>query len=686
MKKYIKKALKNIAACLLATVTAVAIFAPAFTRFKANAETVDEKPLDSTKISEDLKDLGDLATTFPAEKDGELQLVNFTEYCYSSTTSEDFALYLYVYNPAQFVFTKGEINMATEYEGGKPSAYENLDLKLCKHTDDHLLYKFRIVESVKTLYDMANLWERTSSARERRYDLAGIQLVQMEGDGVDLTLRDPLETVEDYAVSKTFYFSGYAKGYGAEEESTLKSRYEDLTTVKLNLHHTNYRMDDPYKGNSSVIVSYDSNGSAVTAKREGYIYEEVNSVYFSIPKEILEKYPNFQLSAIDMEWYEYQTKPIFVTSDKNAHNALIEYVGVNIGDGTSELPWRVMWDEYVLKNIFDEEAFYYYALYNQEHRKSNWVFDNLKYYWFMKTADRLEQIDWLFYVESPKNLKDYEVSRAEVEAWAEEYADKCVTSGQKVEAKKQNYPVELFENVQDGENPYKKIRITQTDGGDLREYKEQSFWEKFFGKKPKSKEVADYTSIKEVTTNDLIYTDSVVCDNLLINENDYKQGDGMNNPEGGFYGWAKGELESGNTPYLIRFDNTDYYAQKARFDKKEAGNTEVSNYDGYVCQQKTYLDLDVISLEFSDGEETVVLGAVATPIDIFNGTTPPTKLPIPRDDDCTTVDFKKVLGIVLVVVGIFLLIKVFKWVGRVMDKKTMRDVRKELKKRKRNKK
>lgn len=674
MKKYIKKALKNIAACLLATVTAVAIFAPAFTRFKANAETVDEKPLDSTKISEDLKDLGDLATTFPAEKDGELQLVNFTEYCYSSTTSEDFALYLYVYNPAQFVFTKGEINMATAYEGGKPSAYENLDLKLCKHTDDHLLYKFRVVESVKTLYDMANLWERTSSARERRYDLAGIQLVQMEGDGVDLTLRDSLETVEDYAVSKTFYFSGYAKGYGAEEESTLKSRYEDLTTVRLKVHNTNYRMNNPYQGGINWMG---------TVQRDGYVYEEVNSVYFSIPKEIEDRYGDLALRNITAEWYEYKTNPIFVTSDENVYNGLLRYVGEYIGEYEEDLPYRVLWDEVCIKNPLDEMAFAYYALYNQPTYDRNWNFDNLKFYTFAESAEHVKQIDWLFLRENAKKLRDYDVTRAEVEVWSEEYLSKYSPSLETIKTKNSEYAIELFDL--DESDGYVKKTINAETKTDLFAYDDYTWWQKMLGFWPISEEVQSFKAIREIKGEDLSEEDAVVCENFLVNETDYLYGDGENSPKGGFKTWAKEEIEAGNTPYVFHFDNSQYIAYKARFDKR--GNDQISNYDGYVCQQTCYLDFDIISLELSDGEETVVLGAVAKPIDIFNGTTAPKgSNGGGGSEGCTEVDFKKILGIVLVVVGIFLLIKVFKWVGRVMDKKTMRDVRKELKKRKRNKK
>lgn len=86
--------------------------------------------------------------------------------------------------------------------------------------------------------------ERVNS-NARRYDIAELQLIE---EGAQNATAYPLSgayavgvnTTESYG---TFYFSGYAKGYGADEsaESTLSVKYSKLDTIELSLNHTYWR-------------------------------------------------------------------------------------------------------------------------------------------------------------------------------------------------------------------------------------------------------------------------------------------------------------------------------------------------------------------------------------------------------------------------------------------------------------
>ncbi len=153
----------------------------------------------------------------------------------------------------------------------------------------------------------------------------------------------------------------------------------------------------------------------------------------------------------------------------------------------------------------------------------------------------------------------------------------------------------------------------------------------------------------------------------------------MNN-DVSFREYCQNALENDKTPYLFRFANTDYYAAVARFDKR--GNGEISARDGYVCQQTVFLDFDIISLTFEKNGTETVLGVVADPIDIFNGTTPPTDMEIPSG--CAgCADFKRTISFVLVVLVVLIVWKIYRNVrDSITLSRARRDQRKNRKRRK----
>lgn len=676
MWKYIRKVMKKFAALALAILAAVAIFVPAVSR----VAKADERAFDSTSVLEDLSDI-DLSQ-YPAGTGEDLQLIRFMEYGFMGNSSENYGLYVYVYNPEKIELSTREgsntVNIATAYVGGKPSEYANVDLKLCDYSTgvySKLFYKFRIVgDEIDKIY--ANAKASELSLAKRRYDVAGLQFWEKGASEANIkgnTASGELGAVKDYSVSRTFYFSGYAKGCGAgaEEASTLACSYDELATVELELQHTNWRNSTTYKD---------------------YTYEEVNSVYFSVPNEIFETYGSLQ--AIKAEWYEYKTSPMFITSDEAAYNELLDWIAVNVGEYTEANPWRVFWEEFVLPST-DLKLYTYYALYNQkrgtENTDSGWeaVEDVLGTFSFSENAKTVPSMDWLFYRESPKTLADYEVTRAEVEEWAKEYSSDNKSQG-KVDARKTFYAEGLFADSIDSDRlsflddqskkrGYTVQEISATEKVNLLEYKSQSWWEKFTGKKKTTTTALSYTPIRIVKESDLKGTASYISDNLLVNERDVDGADGENNTLS-FREYCQEALDSGETPVLFHFANTDYYASKARFDKR--GNGEISKVDGYVCQQTVFLDFDVISLTFEKNGTETVLGCVADPIDIFNGATPPTDLVIGSGGCSCAGDWKKTFSIVLIAIVVVIVWRIYR---KIRDRITLRRARKEQKKKKRKK-
>lgn len=641
----------------LAVLAAVSLFATALFRVPVKAD--EGNAFDDSAILDDLSDF-DLAS-FPADSKGELELLRFMEYGYSADTATDYGLYVYVYNPKQVELSTrtgaNTMNLALSYASGKPTSYANVDLKFCdvsKGAYSRLFYKFRVSgEALYEIYSNARTFEKSSG--KRRYDVAGVQFWQKGLSSATLkvnTSSAELGAVKDYSVDRTFYFTGYAKGYGkgVEESATLACSYEELVTIKLDLQHTNYRLDDTYKP---------------------YTYEEVNSVYFSVPNEIFEQYGD--LKKIKAEWYEYKTNPIFVTKDESGYNELLDWIGVDVGEYTAENNWRVWWDFELEDTVVDNPRSMYLSLYNQR-KGTNETDDRLQTFLFPEDAKNVTKMDWLFYRKSPSVRSDYEVTRAEVEEWAKQYTLDN-SSQKKVQARKTFYAEGLFASDVD-EGRTRGYNVQEIEAGetvDLLQYKDQTWWEKFIGTNKKTETAVSYDPIVLVKESDLKGSASYVCDNLLVNERDFEAADGENNAVG-FKEYCETALQNDETPVLFRFANTDYYASKARFDSRR--NKTHSDYDGYVSQQTCFLDFDVISLTFEkEGTETV-LAAVSDPIDIFNGATPPNDLHIGASGCAVSCggDWKKTFGIVLLVIAVLVAWKIYR---KVRDAITLRRARKE---------
>ena len=274
MKKRFSKIFQRIAAFVAAMIVGLPTTA-SLVPVSAADKLVNE--YDSTNV---VSDLGEMVVdslaldASSANKGVDPKLYTVAEYCYSGNktiTDARYGLYLYVYNPGAIAIETGltanTVNMAVSYgEDGQPNAYENLPMKYCGTTGGkytNLVYKFRVLDSDKVL---AAANDGMSEGGERRYDIASIDLLHK---------GEHLQT--SYAISTTFFYSGFAKGCGAgaEAASTLSCRYEDLETVDVEVNHAVYRDLD--------------------------IRMQVNTVYFGIEDGFLEKYGDLQ--KIKAEWH-----------------------------------------------------------------------------------------------------------------------------------------------------------------------------------------------------------------------------------------------------------------------------------------------------------------------------------------------------------------------------------------------
>lgn len=573
-----------------AYISAAVICSAAFTANSAlitvSAEGIVEDYA-ATRILDDLSDVP--VSQYPKNAEGVPEVIRFQEYCFSEKAffDEFYGLFLYVYNPTeQLIRTEKSnvVNMAIAYgTDGKPSEYANVPLVLCDKTANNRFYKFELdVDYLATAKDYAAAHEG-----KRRYDLAGIQLSHMD-------------TV-DYTYEKTYTFEGFAAGCSnaTPNESTLTCTVEGLKTIELDVYHTNSRSE----------------------KASG-VFDELNTAYFGVSNEYFNDYGGLQ--KIKAEWYEYKTKPIFVTEDKDAYNAMYNYIGENIESGNEELNYRVFWGERAeSSNTGGTTHMYMYFenTYNGFAHGQKGQNASLYAHYNWVDAKNLSRLDWLFDAGNVKKLDDWKIAADDVEEYMRWYTG--AFGGESLNG----FSSYLFEDSIDEDrvslledSTAKRGYIVQEidadeDTTNLITQKDQGWWaDRWYGVRYEEKKldpivVLDNDKIKDLDANQFAET-------YMVNPGDAAKV--LSN--------CKSMLASGKTPVLFRFAVTDYIATRACFDK--ANDSKMEGTNGYIAQMSMFLDFDVISLTFRDEKGAdVVLGVVSDPIHIINSTTPPSDMP-----------------------------------------------------------
>ena len=180
-------------------------------------------------------------------------LLNFFEYGYSATSSKDYNLYLYVYNPSGKVISdsaKNKIQLSVD-----EVYYYKYSLKLVSASEDNLFLKFKVTYPV-SVYDQL-------SSSVRNYMISGIELL----------LKAPNAT--EFNVASQFTYTG------SHADGTLYCQKDSITTISTEIHQTFYRINSSPEGQ--------------------YHYSQIDSVYFALPSDLLDKYV---LKSIFVEYYK----------------------------------------------------------------------------------------------------------------------------------------------------------------------------------------------------------------------------------------------------------------------------------------------------------------------------------------------------------------------------------------------
>lgn len=494
---------------------AIHIFAAAGEKVNFNETDVLDDLLHSTVNGEafDIRD-------YPPDTSKKCEVINFVEYCYSydKERQSDYALYIYVYNPAVLDIkgdsNQNKISIAISYNAEhEPNDYQKFNLAFCSKSEgayDRLFYKFRIDDPNKIILNNVN-------SNERRYDVAEIEL-----------LTNGNSNATAYTVGGSYRFTGYAKGFGIDPkaESTLDSTVFEFETITLEVKDTYYRLA--------------KNASEA---------EQITSVYFSVDNSILERYGRLQ--KIKAEWYEYKTKEIVVTSNQAVYNALLPYVGVDIDGYNSNIGYKLAFELDLGGTIMRSWGY--------NHNNS--------------AAKNCNRLSYVFFTNGT-DIDNYILPGEVLKQYIYDY-NKSAVNGY-LPIKYGRISADLFENDVDSDRTkgYNLVNIDAGDLFDLFGFDNTDFWgwwiDQFYD--IPSINLEDVTPIYDVKSSDLLGTDKEISDRLLIAENDSTK----------FKEYCNQSFNANQTPFLFRFAVSDYVSYPLTVREDNTFNTPHSKWAHYA--------------------------------------------------------------------------------------------------------
>lgn len=556
-----KKTVRTIAIYIFAAVLAVfclfTVSAQSFLTARAAAYAAELTGLlDKTSIESDLEEL-DLSGI--SASDG-FQLIYFAEVGYRETTSEDYGIYFYIYNPEETAFNieanNNTVNMAVSFNAeGEPDGYANLSLTFIDRTDDHRYYKFRLTDSQR-MYEYAKSYSEQRGSR--RYDIAGIQLL---ASGESLP--------HDYATPATYTYTGYAKGCGddAFADSTLECTMTERKVIQFDdVQQTYYHYPQDTEN-----------------------FAEIKTVYFSIPNEVLDYYGG--IYSIQAEYYEYDLQPALVVESDNVYNEFEQHIGETI-PADNDLDYCFYVSETMERGPGIMNAAFI-----------EWYYGDYITTGFNNSNPNTESYDKLIFLfNSPGSVDDYTVSRnallEAMEAYTEEFGQGNAYGG---------FNDDLFQADSAGCDGATYIDISGDDlfdlegfntGNDLKNW----IWEIFHGYD--NPPIQDIEPIYPVTERDLNLSD--LSNELYIAPQD----------EADFITYCEEQMEQGRTVYMFRY-KVDDYTDKQAWVRKTSGVGWVFDEAASARYVTVDLGFDIISLGFQTDKGLTIVPVVSDPINVI---------------------------------------------------------------------
>ncbi len=566
-------------------------------------------------------------------ENGELRVFTVAEFGYSVSSSENYGLYVYVYNPKQLTLDEENANRASVAsafdDSGNGKDFKLFNLQYISKTTgdfDGLFYKYRIVDENNELYAL-----QATRSHERKYEF-GQLLIVLDGRS------------EAFKFGLKCSFSGYAKGCNPDPlvtESTLTGKIDSTLTLTLDVGQTFYRTG----------YEYDV---------DNHLQMQLNSIYFSVPNSIISKYG--EMVEVSTWYLEAQTAPALIVSDEegaelvegsyydtngfvyfNSHIAIVGHIEKNVStihNNTYHYSYGPKSKIDSFFNIPSGNVYYSSAKNNRDFTETGFP------YFFIGTKQTLTRFDGTTY-------DDVVIPRKEVSDRIN-LVSKTFKGGERLEFNGRNLKRDLFSSVDpDGDElgTYYKIQRDEMRTLTYLENKRPNWLTALFGARNESVTLDSVKSIEAVTP-------SAVAENgwehkLFVDSAD----------KDAFSSYVTNASANSETTYLCRFAVSDYYS--ADGEAKFYYEDEKMTVPVYLAQQQVYLDLTVLDATFAIGDVYTTISAVATPIDFIASYTGDvgTK-PFVGDEIPWWVWL--IVGLVILAIALPILISLFPVVGQVL--------------------
>lgn len=573
---------------------------PSAVVFAADGNVAPNYVYDATDVTKDLEGAdGFDFSQYPADASKDTQIYTFLEYGYDGTDNSKFGLYLYIYNPKQKNFSRSsasnKANVAMAFDSkGNATSYQRVGLIFCSATSDKLFYKFRIDDGGKLLA-LAEKYALTHGGA-RRYDIATVELFAY-GD----------KTATTSTIGKSYECTGYMKGFGADKDSNTHSvKAYSLDVLDIELKHTFFRPD----GNSS-------------AQSEYTVKDQLDSVYFSFPNELIEQYGG--IWKIEASYYSAMTSPILVTSTKEVYDTVLKYVGKELTSNPEKYQGKVdcklnkdiayslydpsysdtfldsiilrkeptlTWNLYAAGRVPTEQQIVYYLFYTG-YETSDGSVPYAKD--FTLSGERL--LEYIYNYNKSYRFGKSELVNDKGEQLSMDMFQGFMPTGEESEIFGKSYKV--YEN---GKVHYVPITMTAEDGYTLESYKRTPTafdWFTLYKGKYNYEKFSDIQAIVPIDVNDSSLSKAEFCKKYYVSESDYDSIIAKVNA-------GKGR----ETVYLFRFAQSEYKARGVI----TRGDLKLGQEYAYIAEESVYLNMNLASITCRKNDEYHTFAVASNPI------------------------------------------------------------------------
>ncbi|MBO5356402.1 MAG: hypothetical protein J6A95_01415, partial [Clostridia bacterium] len=521
-----------------------------------------------------------------------------------------YGLYFYIYNPTR-------LNILKDSASNQITIMSNIS----KWGDMHQKYQLKLVDT----YGEKNESETHTDALILKFALLNyddfVTNNPMAKRGYDISefelMHDDNINAKAYAVAQNFIYTK-VNGY----TTATIDKTETVRIEKENLAFAYYRSPD-----------------------EGSVdnYHDLQSVFFTIPKEYSEKYG--ELEKVSAVWEECLSKPILIVNNKDIYNDFQEVLG-------KEVP-----DDFLYTFGYDLK-FYDVGCYGFFTLKYLYKFDTI----FNKNIDLTEKpIPYndnlhIFYSGSDtyyKNLIDkIYLAYYSKDVFSDE--DKEIVTREELESDLDKYlwSDECFESI-DKTNFESPVKFDNVKMNNFVYYRNPNFWEKLSGSNNKFNGQLPYTNLDKI---DFEYLKS-------YNKEKFKEKYYVSFTED--YNSIKTLFESiidkftkkiTADMYCLRFTVTPYITHKVYMFDNEGKHIDC---DAMVVQPTAIRNFDFIDLTYNKNGVITIIPVVGSPQNTISGVTPNPNYAEP-DPYAKILEFlEKILPVVLVLIVISIILRAY---------------------------